>query len=109
MICNSWDVVVTPFPFTDSVNTKRRPALVLSAAAFNSEGFTLLAMITKAVGSNWSTDCAIDFQAAGLQTDCIVRMKLFTLDSRLIERKVGVLSALDVVKVKQSLRSILPS
>jgi mRNA interferase MazF len=35
MTCDTWDVVVVPFPFTDSPASKRRPALVLSLRAFN--------------------------------------------------------------------------
>ena len=30
MIYEPFDVIVVPFPFTDSLKTKRRPALVLS-------------------------------------------------------------------------------
>ena len=37
MICEAFDVVVVPFPFTDRANSYRRPALVLSdCAMFNS-------------------------------------------------------------------------
>jgi len=30
MICNQWDVVAVPFPFTDKPEAKKRPALVQS-------------------------------------------------------------------------------
>ena len=86
---DSWDVVVTPFPFTEVAGVKRRPALVLSPSEFNFTGYTLLAMITTAAGSIWTGDTQIDHRAARLRHECLVRMKLFTLDSRLVERKVG--------------------
>ena len=41
------DVVVVPFPFSDRAATRRRPALVVSSAGFNTaHRQTILAMIT---------------------------------------------------------------
>lgn len=108
MICDSWDVVVTPFPFTDSPDSKRRPALVLSPEAFNQCGYTLLAMITKADQSTWAGDTEIQHEKAGLKHPCVVRMKLFTLDSRLILRKLGDLTQADRTRVLGSLDRCLP-
>lgn len=109
MICDSWDVVVTPFPFTDGPDSKRRPALVLSPEAFNQHGYTLLAMITKADQSDWPGDTEIQHEKAGLNHACVVRMKLFTLDSRLILRRLGGLAHADRTRVLNSLRGCLPS
>lgn len=38
MTCKQCDVVVVPFPFTEKLATKRRPALVLSREEFNKRG-----------------------------------------------------------------------
>src|SRR5664279_4023431 len=79
-----FDVVVVPFPFTDSATTKRRPALMISSAkAFNQPaGHSVLAMITSAGNAAWPLDVAIsDGTAAGLAVASLVRMKLFTLDN----------------------------
>ena len=46
MICEQWDVVVVPFPFTEKPGAKRRPAVVLSKKGFNEHGHTVLLMIT---------------------------------------------------------------
>jgi mRNA interferase MazF len=108
MTCDSWDVVVTPFPFTDSPDSKRRPALVLSPEPFNHAGYTLLAMITTADQSAWAGDTKIQHEKAGLKHPCVVRMKLFTLDSRLILRKVGDLAPADRTRVLDSLDRCLP-
>ena len=48
MICDAFEVVAVPFPFTDSAHSVRRPALVLSQRSFNVQGHTLMAMITDA-------------------------------------------------------------
>ena len=97
LIFDKFSVVVVPFPFTDQTATKRRPALVLSSAPFNiSVGHSVLAMITSAKNSNWLFDVAIsDLNSAGLSSSSIVRMKLFTLDNRLIIRKAGILADTD--------------
>lgn len=93
MICDQWDVVVVPFPFTEKPGTKRRPALVLSNKAFNENGHTLLTMITTKAHRPWPGDTEIEEDSiAGLHTSCIVRLKAFTLDNRLILNKVGNLS-----------------
>ena len=91
------DVVVVPFPFSDRDATKRRPALVCSAAAFNDSSHHLvLAMITTASHKKWPGDVAIrDLTATGLPVPSIVRWKLFTLDASLVVRRAGALSARD--------------
>ncbi len=55
------DVVVVPFPFTDSAQTKKRPALVLSHSTnFGSKiGHSVLAIITSQKHEPWPLDCTI--------------------------------------------------
>jgi len=105
-----FDVVVVPFPFTDRATTKRRPALVLSHAdVFNQRvGQSVLAMVTSAKNSRWPLDIVIsDLDSAGLPSQSIVRMKLFTLDHRLIVRKAGSLGEEDKMGVERSLLELL--
>ncbi|MGZ8160896.1 MAG: type II toxin-antitoxin system PemK/MazF family toxin [Methylobacter sp.] len=103
-IFEKFAVVVVPFPFTDQDASKRRPALVLSSTAFNtSVQHSVLAMITSAKNSNWLLDVAIsDLNSAGLSSASIVRMKLFTLDNRLIIRQAGLLAAIDQQSVSRA-------
>jgi mRNA interferase MazF len=106
--CETWDVVVVPFPFTDSPVSKRRPALVLSSLAFNhGSGHSLMAQITKAKQSTWPGDFRIQNAEAGLPEKCIVRMKLFTIDNRLIQKRTGRLSASDQAQVRGGLRQLM--
>ncbi len=111
MTFNAFDVVVVPFPFTDKTTTKRRPALILSdAQAFNLKvGQAVMAMITSAKNSDWPLDIEIlDLDSAGLPSPSIIRMKLFTLDEKLIIRKAGKLANPDKRKVIEALRQLLP-
>jgi len=67
-----------------------------------------MAMITSAKNAPWPLDINIqDLAAAGLPAQSLVRMKLFTLDHRLIERILGCLSERDRRLVVQSLRRLL--
>jgi len=106
--CNPYDVVVVPFPFTDRRASKRRPALALSTPEFSTEtGHTVLAMITSADNPRWPRDVPIDSARAGLRAASKVRMKLFTLDNRVILRKAGDLYKDDRRAVAQALRHLL--
>ncbi|MBM3790426.1 MAG: type II toxin-antitoxin system PemK/MazF family toxin [Acidobacteria bacterium] len=104
-----FEVVAIPFPFTESERARRRPALVLSSAdSFSSRiGHSVMAMITSAENEPWPLDVEIrDLRAAGLPARSIVRMKLFTIDHRLIVKKLGSLSAADGSLVLRSLRAL---
>ena len=102
------DVVIVPFPFSDTGQSKRRPALVLSRKAFNQNGHIILSMITTQEHSPWPGDTVIkDYKKAGLHLPCIVRLKLFTLDSRLILDRIGRLSEADGTLVLRRLRESL--
>lgn len=110
MIYKSFEVVVVPFPFTDRKEGKRRPALVLSdPIQFNKpSGHTVLAMITSQKNPDWPLDTMItDNRQAGLKAPSKVRMKLFTLDNRLIVKKIGTLISKDKKAVIKELRSLL--
>ncbi len=105
-----FDIVAVPFPLTDSATTKRRPALVLSSARFFNlpAGHSVMAMITSAGNAAWPLDVEItDRDAAGLAAASLVRMKLFTLDSRFILRQVGQLAAADCKAVAASMATLL--
>lgn len=108
MICDLWDVVVVPFPFSEKAGAKRRPALVLSRRSFNASGHLVLAMITTRTHQAWPGDVEIEgTAAAGLPLPCIVRLKLFTLDARLLLKRIGALSASDRRRATSALRAHL--
>ena len=64
-------------------------------------------MITSAKNSNWLLDVAIsNLQNAGLTSESIVRMKLFTLDNRLIIRQAGSLAEADQQAVSNAFNQL---
>lgn len=108
MICERGDVAVLPFPFSERPGTKRRPALALSQRGFNEAGHTIFAMITTRTHAPWPGDVVIEqLDDAGLTHPCIVRLKLFTLDNRLILRRAGTLTDGDRQAVEESLQRCL--
>jgi len=100
-----FDIVVVPFPFSERAAAKRRPALVVSARDFNARHAALvLAMITTAKGGAWASDVPIaEWREAGLTAPCRLRLKLFTLDSDLIVRRLGALSPRDADAARAAL------
>ncbi|MEK7285845.1 MAG: type II toxin-antitoxin system PemK/MazF family toxin [Nitrospirota bacterium] len=108
-IYESWDIVVVPFPFTEKLGEKRRPAMVVSQRLFNKNGHTVLAMITTQSHTPWPGDTFIQTGTfTGLPAACLVRLKLFTLDNRLILKKIGMLSLSDRKNVVASFYRYMP-
>jgi mRNA interferase MazF len=65
-------------------------------------------MITSAEQSSWQGDHPIqDLEAAGLPTECVIRLKIFTLDHRLLIRKAGTLGAADQKKLRSLWKGLL--
>jgi mRNA interferase MazF len=108
VISEAWDVVVVPLPFSERPGAKKRPALELSRSSFNRAGHTALAMITTRAHRPWPGDVEIErLEQAGLPLPCIVRLKLFTLDNRLLMSRLGSLSPVDRKRVSTALRGAL--
>ncbi len=107
-----YDVVKVPFPFTDLLATKVRPAVVISSARhFNAKvGASILAMITSLKPHRylWPTDIEIeDIRVAGIPAPSMIRFKLFTLDHRLILQRLGILAKADQERINKQLKELL--
>ena len=110
MAFDQWTVVVVPFPFTDRNTKQRRPAVVVSRPKEFGVlcGHSVLAMVTSAAHRAWPLDVPIaDLGKAGLPAPSLVRMKLFTLDDRLIERRAGMLADSDAAATAKALGKLL--
>jgi mRNA interferase MazF len=67
-----------------------------------------MAMITTASRSVWPLDVPItQLDSAGLTSPSIIRMKIFTLDHRLVLKTIGHLSVTDQIRVQQNLQNLL--
>jgi mRNA interferase MazF len=109
MAFDAGDVVIVPFPFSHIALAKSRPALVLSAEADNTAcGATVLAIVTTAADSAWPRDTRLeDWRGYGLRGPCVVRAKFFTLDNRLITRRLASLSERDRAAIREGLSGVI--
>ena len=106
---DQFDIVLVPFPFIESEKSKKRPAVILSQSdAFNTEqGASVMAMVTSKTHSPWPSDVIISgLKSAGLPVPSIIRMKLFTLDHRLILKQLGTLNTKDRAILKNKLKHL---
>lgn len=109
VIYNQFTIVTVPFPFVDSKSSKKRPAIILSSHNYNKNvGHSIMAMITSARNAAWPYDTEItDLSKAGLPKASVIRMKLFTIDHRLILEILGTLSAKDQKMLSKTIHSVL--
>ncbi len=104
------DLVLVPFPFTSQAASKRRPAVVVSSAAYAiaRPDVVLMAVTSQvrpspALGEAWLSDWA----ASGLLKPSVVKPVLATLEQRLVIRTLGQLMAADLQRLRTALASIL--
>ncbi len=105
-----WDVVLVPFPYTESNYTKVRPALIVSTETLSTHtGKYFLAMITSALHSPVHGDVLLsNLKLAGLPAKSIVRpSKIATFEEVSFVRRVGTVPAKDRKKVSAELRGFL--
>lgn len=68
-----------------------------------------MAMITTSFHKPWPFDMEIkDLTSSGLLVKSVIRMKLFTLDNRLIIKGIGKLSKSDQQVLSSNLRKLFP-
>jgi mRNA interferase MazF len=104
-----WDVVVVPFPYSERLAEKRRPALVVSNGKLHREGYVWLAMITGAGKRAQAGDVEIvDLTGASLPGPSMVRAtKVTTVEPARIVRRIGALALAERAGVLAALESFL--
>jgi len=106
---DAFDIVVVPFPYSDRLAEKRRPALVVSNKRLEALGIIWVAMITSAENESWSGDVRIgDVQRAGLPAPSVIRpAKIACIDPGRLLRRAGKLDKATARSVAQRIRRFL--
>ena len=100
-------VILVPFPFTDQTATKKRPAVVVSSAAYNRVRPDLVLMaVTSQVRSvlAFGEVNVTHWSAAGLLKPSIIKPIFTTIEKTLVLRRLGQLEPTD----ERALRDALP-
>lgn len=86
-------VVVVPFPYSDRLAEKRRPAVVVSGRDVARAGFVWIAMITSARNAAMPGDIPVsDLAPTGLAVPSLVRpLKIACIEPSRILRRIGAL------------------
>jgi mRNA interferase MazF len=104
------DIVLAPFPFTDQTSSKKRPAVVVSSAAYHRERPDLIIMaITSQIrpSATFGEVIITDWQAAGLLKPSAIKPILTSIEKGLILRKLGRLEEADRQQLREALQKIL--
>lgn len=104
------DIILVPFTFTDQSASKKRPAVVVSSAAYNNDRPDIILMaITSQMRHLGKTGEAEvkDWREAGLLKPSLVKPILATIEKNMVLKKLGRLSEKDRQDLRETLRLIL--
>lgn len=97
------DVVLATLPFSDLSGIKKRPAVVVSVP-HPSVDLLLLPLTSQTQHLQLGEFVLQEWQEAGLLFPSAVKRGLFTLDRACVTRRLGRMSASDLLKLEQALR-----
>ena len=100
------DVVLVAYPFSDRIDVKVRPAVIVSGSHRSRDLFVvpLTSRADRMVEGEFSL---ADWRNAGLNMASVVKRGLFTVHESFILKRVGTLGTMDTTRINESLRSWL--
>ncbi len=107
---NSGDIILVPFPFTDQSTSKKRPAVIISSQAYNTERPDLIIMaVTSQIKPTLIIGEVIiqEWKDAGLLKPSAIKPVITTIEKKLILKKMGQLKNDDLAALQKSIHVIL--
>ncbi len=89
---NFGDVVLVPFPFTDQTTMKKRPAVVISSAAYHGvrPDLILMAVTSQVKVSPTVGEVVVrEWKKGGLIKPSVIKPMLATIEKRLVLHRLG--------------------
>ncbi len=108
--CEFGDVILVPFPFTDQTSAKKRPAVVVSSAAYHRDRPDVILMAVTSrppSGSRAGEVVVARWREAGLLKPSVVKPVLATVERGLLIRRLGRLADEDLELLRGALRAVL--
>ena len=108
--CEFGDLVLVPFPFTDQTAAKKRPAVIVSSAAYHRDRPDVILMAVTSQppsGSGVGEVVVARWREAGLLKPSVIKPVLATVERGLLIRKLGRLDDGDLEMVRAALRVVL--
>jgi mRNA interferase MazF len=101
------EIVLLSFPFADATRVKRRPALVLLDTG---DDDIVVGRVTSQVTQGPFDVELVEWRQASLLLPSVVRVhKVATLEKRLVERRLGTLTASDWAQVRAVIQQLWTS
>lgn len=104
------DVVLVPFPFSNQITTKKRPAVIISSNVYNnaSSDIVIMAITTQIEKTVGVGECLIkDWQIAGLLKPSAIKPAISTIEQTLVLKKLGKLLPDDLTLMGNTLKEFL--
>ncbi len=104
--CSTHDVVLVRYPFSDASSAKVRPAVVVSAPHPSRDLF-VVPLTSRTSGLLSGEFILTDWAGAGLNVPSAVKRGLFTIEERLVIKRIGSMAAADRDQLDSALRAWL--
>lgn len=104
------DIVLVPFPFTDQSRAKKRPAVIVSSAAYNQarRDVVIMAVTSQVKPSGTFGEVIIQYwQAASLLKPSVIKPVFATIAQTLILKCLGQLYARDQSALRDAIAGII--
>lgn len=104
------DIVLVPFPFSNQLSVKKRPAVIISSNTYNNISSDIVIMaVTSQIEKTISVgECIIaKWQDAGLLKPSAIKSAISTIEKPLVIKKLGALLNDDVISLDNALKAFL--
>lgn len=98
-----YEVILIKYPFTDLTVFKVRPAVIVNSD-FISDDLFIVPLTSRTIKLQSGEFILSEWKEVGLNVQTAVKRGIFTIDVKLVIKKVAKLKARDIEKLENSLR-----